>query len=164
MNPERVPLLSAMDQYSPVVETISSTVVLPEMNEAANQNSNAITHSENQMPNQVSSNHPEESSRVEEPPKPKTAVEGYLAKCGGCQSSILFPYGFNRIICSSCKSINYMTADSIPRVTRKALMVCPKCNASILYTIGCTHFKCICGSVLQIPIPDYYIPHFSIHS
>lgn len=32
MNPERVPLLSAMDQYSPVVETINSTVVLPEMN------------------------------------------------------------------------------------------------------------------------------------
>lgn len=57
--------------------------------EAANQSSDAITHSENQMLNQVTSNHPEESSKVEEPPKPKTAVEGYLAKCGGCQVGLL---------------------------------------------------------------------------
>lgn len=67
-----------------VLECVSALSV-----EAANQSSNAITHSENQMPNQVSSNHPEESTRVEEPPKPKTAVEGYLAKCGGCQVGLL---------------------------------------------------------------------------
>lgn len=32
MNPERVPLLSATDQYSPVVEAVNNTVVFPEMN------------------------------------------------------------------------------------------------------------------------------------
>lgn len=57
--------------------------------EATNQNNDAIAQSENQMLNQVSSNHAAESSQVEEPPKPKTAVEGYLAKCGGCQVGLL---------------------------------------------------------------------------
>ena len=96
MNQERVPLLSAEAQYSPVVQTVNSSVVLPEMNgflvfstllsvESPNQNNGATTRSENQTPNQVSSNHAAESTNVEERPKPKTAIEGYLAKCGGCQ-------------------------------------------------------------------------------
>ncbi|OAO15154.1 hypothetical protein AV274_3140 [Blastocystis sp. ATCC 50177/Nand II] len=72
----------------------------------------------------------------------------------------MFPLGCSRSDCASCGAINYMASNMVPNVTRKALLVCPMCKASILYTIGCTHFQCSCGAVLEIPIPKYYIPCF----
>ena len=96
-------------------------------------------------------------------PKPASqimAAEGFLAICGGCRGKVLFPLGYNRVTCIQCGAMNFMSPDMIPMVTRKALLTCPKCHSSILYTIGCTHFQCTCGCVIEIPIPDYYIPHF----
>lgn len=65
----------------------------------------------------------------------------------------MFPYGFNRVICSSCNSVNYLTPDSIPAVRkkgrnvfidlRKALMVCPECKSSIVWFRMCVNPSCI---------------------
>ena len=65
----------------------------------------------------------------------------------------MFPYGFNRVICSSCNSVNYLTPDSIPAVRKKgksvftdlhkALMVCPECKSSIVLFRMCLNSSCI---------------------
>ena len=182
MQPEREPLLQAISPQDQEFEHPSSTSIkVDSQGDTISLHENTFGSSENPSDQGVSlfndnalpfkndekavsdlSSAPiEHVNSADVAPKTLMAAEGFLAVCGGCRGNILFPLGFTRVGCVHCGAVNYMAPESIPVVPKKALLLCPNCKASILYTIGCTHFQCTCGCVIEIPIPDYYIPHFS---